>query len=77
MKTMTIRNLPDSVYDGLAVSAKQNHRSLQEQVRQILSNEVQLRERSVCEQAASYRTKLADRVVAQDVVQSLREDRER
>jgi plasmid stability protein len=77
MKTMTVRNLPDSVYAALAESAQENHRSLQEQVRHILMHDVQLRQRSVCEEAAAYRTKLSDRAVAQDVVQSLREDRER
>ncbi|MFT5241888.1 MAG: plasmid stability protein [Candidatus Promineifilaceae bacterium] len=77
MKSMTIRNLPDPIYDGLATSAKAEHRSLQEQVRYILTNDVELRSRSVCEKAAEYRTKLAGRKTEKSVVADLREDRER
>ncbi len=77
MRTVTVRNLPDRVYEALTDSAQQNNRSLQEQVRHILMHEVQLRQRSVCEEAAIYRTKLSNRVTEQDVVQSLREERDR
>jgi len=77
MKTMTIRNIPESVYDALTESARAEHRSLQEQVRHILTNDVKLRAGSVCEKAAEYRTKLAGRVQEKTVVQDLREDRER
>lgn len=60
-----------------AASAKAEHRSLQEQVRYILTNDVKLRSRSVCEKAAEYRTKLAGRKTVSSVVEDLREDRER
>ena len=77
MKTMTIRNIPDPVYDALVESAKAEHRSLQEQVRQILTNDVTLRAGSVCEKAAEYRTKLEGRMFNKSVVDEIREDRDR
>jgi hypothetical protein len=77
MKTMTIRNVPDPVYDALAESARSEHRSLQEQVRYILTNDVKLRSRSVCEKAAEYRAALAGRRTEKSVVEDLRKDRER
>jgi len=74
---MTIRNIPDPVYDALVESAKAEHRSLQEQVRYILTNDVELRSGSVCEKAAEYRTKLANRTVKKSVVEDIREDRDK
>lgn len=77
MKTMTVRNIPDNVYDEIAKSAQAEHRSLQEQVRYILINEAALRSGSVCEKAAEYRTKLTGRVSEKSVVEELQEDRRR
>lgn len=77
MKTMTIRNIPDSVYAILVERARQEHRSLQEQVRYVLANEAQLLSRSVCEQAAEYRTRLEGRPTERSVIEDVREDRER
>ena len=77
MRTMTIRNLPDEVYEGLKEMAQANHRSLQEQVLRMLTEEVRLRTPSVCEEAAAYRAKLTGRKQARTVVDDLREDRER
>lgn len=77
MKTMTIRNIPDSVYDAIAKSAQAQQRSLQEQVRYILINEAKLRTGSLCEKAAEYRTGLAGQKTKKSVVDDLREDRER
>lgn len=77
MKTMTLRNIPESVYDALVECARAEHRSLQEQVRYILTNDVKLRTGSVCEQAAEYRMKLSGRSSEKTVVEDLREDRER
>ena len=77
MKTMTLRNIPDPVYEALAENARAEHRSLQEQVRYILTNDVALRSRSVCEKAAEYRVKLAGRVSEKSVVEELHEDRDR
>jgi plasmid stability protein len=77
MKTMTIRNLPEEVYSGLQDMARSNHRSLQEQVRLMLIEEVRLRRQSVCEQAGSYRARLIGRISAKSVVDDIKEDRTR
>jgi len=77
MKTMTIRNIPDRVYDEITKNAQAEHRSLQEQVRYILTNEAALRSGSVCEKAAEYRTKLTGRASEKSVVDDLQEDRRR
>jgi plasmid stability protein len=77
MKTMTIRNVPDEVYDALVELAKKEHRSLQEQVRYTLENDVALRKGSVCEQALTYRTRLENRSFSSTVVEDIREDRDR
>ena len=42
MKALTIRSVPDEVYVTLKKWAKTNHRSMQEQVKFILEQEVQL-----------------------------------
>jgi len=77
MKTMTIRNIPDSVYDEIAKSAQAEHRSLQEQVRCILINDAALRSGSVCEKASEYRAMLAGRASEKSVVEYIQEDRQR
>ncbi|NDV62426.1 hypothetical protein G0Q06_08190 [Puniceicoccales bacterium CK1056] len=74
---MTIRNVPDETYKGLQEMARANHRSLQEQVRLMLTEEVELRNPSVCEQAAAYRAHLSGRNPAKTVIEDLREDRSR
>ncbi len=77
MKTMTIRNIPDSAYEEIAKSAQAEHRSLQEQVRLILINDAALRSGSLCEKASGYRTMLAGRASEKSVVEDLQEDRQR
>ena len=77
MKTMTIRNIPDRVYDEIAKGAQAEHRSLQEQVRLILINDAALRSGSVCEKAAEYRAMLAGRASEKSVVEDLQGDRQR
>lgn len=77
MKTMTIRNVPDDVYEALVEVAKKEHRSLQEQVRVTLENDMALRRGSVCEQALEYRTRLENRPCVTTVVEAVREDRDR
>lgn len=76
MKTLTVRNVPDGVYEELTAWAEESHRSLQQQVRYILEQDVKLRERAVLEAAAEYRTKLANRNLG-DVVEDVRKDRQR
>ncbi len=76
MKTLSIRGVPDEVYSRLAEWAKENRRSLQEQVRYVLEQEVRLNETSVMAAAAEYRVKLAGRDLG-NVVEDVRKDRRR
>ena len=76
MKTLTVRNVPESVYSGLTDWARESHRSLQEQVRHVLEENVQLRSVSVVEAARAYRAKMASRHLG-NVVNDVREDRNR
>lgn len=76
MRSISIRNVPDPVYDGLQVLARENRRSLQEQVKLILEQEVKLANRSFMASAAQWRQRLRKRAVG-DVVKMVREDRER
>ncbi|MFZ0131281.1 MAG: hypothetical protein WAK95_01985 [Desulfobacterales bacterium] len=56
--------------------AKENRRSLQEQVKLILEREVKLARRSFLTEAAEWRNRLQKRNLT-DTVKSVREDRER
>ena len=76
MKTLTVRKVPDDVYARLTDWAKTNHRSLQEQVRHLLEEEVKLHETGIMEAAANYRTRLEKQQLT-DVVEDLRGDRKR
>ena len=42
MKALSIRNLPDDVYEALKNMAAANHRSMQEQVRCLIEREARL-----------------------------------
>jgi len=74
MRTLTVRQVPDAVYRGLASWAKANHRSLQEQVRRILEREVSVNGGSTTEEAAAWRRKLAGRDLG-SLSTAVREDR--
>ena len=76
MRTLTIRNVPDTVYSELAEWAQESHRSLQEQVRHLLEEDVRLRSLSAMESAQAYRMKIASRTLG-NVVEDVREDRSR
>lgn len=76
MRTLTIRNVPDTVYSELAEWARESHRSLQEQVRHLLEEDVRLRSLSAMESAQAYRMKIASRTLG-NVVEDVREDRSR
>ena len=76
MKTLTVRNVPDTVYKKLTAWARQNHRSLQEQLQHLLEQEVKLHETSVLEAAGQYRTRLCGRDLG-DSVADVQEDRSR
>ncbi len=76
MRSISIRNVPDHVYDGLRNMAKANRRSLQEQIKFVLEQEIKLSNKSFLANAAEWREKLRSRDLG-DVVESVREDRER
>jgi hypothetical protein len=76
MKAISIRNVPENVYAGLQALAKTNRRSLQEQIKLILEQEVALNKRSFLIDAAEWRKKLQERHF-KDTVDDVRRDRER
>lgn len=77
MKTLTIRNVPDEVFEALSERAKRHHRSMQEEMRLMLKRESETNRGRVCEQAAEYRTRFQDRMGQHSVVEDVREDRDR
>ena len=76
MKAISIRNVPDDVYTALQEMAKKNRRSLQEQIKFILEQELKLKNRSFMACAAEWRKLLKGRKLT-DAEQMVREDRER
>ena len=72
---MTVRNVPDNVYKHLTEWACANNRSLQEQVRYLLVQEVKLHKPSALEAAAAARKRLKGRSLG-NVVTDIREYRE-
>lgn len=76
MKSISIRNIPEPVYTALQRMAKQNHRSLQEQVKCILEQEVHLTRGSPLAAAAKWRQKFKQRRFS-DTVTMIRRDGQR
>jgi plasmid stability protein len=76
LKAISIRNVPDDVYSALTLMAKDNHRSLQEQVKFLLEKEIKLLKGSSTARAQAWRKRLAHRQL-QDSVKLIREDRNR
>lgn len=76
MKVMTIRNVPDTVHDGMVELARRNRRSLQQQVLVIMERACELGNGSVLDTARAIRGRLAGRELG-DTVRDIREDRER
>jgi len=76
MKAMSLRNVPENVYNTLQEMAKSNRRSLQEQVKFLLEQEVKLRQGSSISKAVAWRARLNNRNLS-DSVASIREDRAR
>ena len=76
MKSISIRNVPEKVYVSLQTIAKDNRRSLQEQIKIILEQEVKLNKRSFLAGAEDWRKRLNDREL-NDTVKMVRRDRER
>ncbi|MFH1981572.1 MAG: hypothetical protein ABIL58_07005 [Pseudomonadota bacterium] len=76
MKAISLRNVPENVYAGLQIMAKQNRRSLQEQIKLILEQEVKLANRSFLATAAKWRKRF-ENCELDDTVKVVREDRQR
>ena len=76
MKSISIRNVPEKVYVSLQSLAKANRRSLQEQIKLMLEQEVKLNKRSFLAEAEQWRKRLDGRKL-NDTVKMVRRDRER
>lgn len=76
MKALSIRNLPDDIYEALKAMAAANHRSMQEQVRLIIEREARLAAGPGLVAAQAWRTRLAGRTLG-DTVEDVRRDRAR
>ena len=76
MKAISLRNVPDDVYAALQEMARKNRRSLQEQVKYLLEQEVKLVRKSPTSRAGDWRNKLASRNCL-DIPGLIREDRNR
>jgi len=76
MKAISIRNIPDDIYFTLRTMAKENRRSLQEQVKLMLEKEVELANKSILSSASQWRKRLEGRNFT-DTVEMVREDRMR
>ena len=76
MKSISIRNVPENVYTALQDMARINHRSLQEQIKCILEQEVRLVKGSPLAAAAKWRKQLKEREFT-DTVKMIRQDRRR
>lgn len=76
MKALSIRNLPDDVYEALKAMAATNHRSLQEQVRCLIEREARLAAGPGLAAARAWRLRLAGRSLG-NTVEDVRQDRAR
>jgi len=76
MKAISLRNIPDDIYFALRAMAKENRRSLQEQVKLMLEKEVELANKSILSSASQWRKRLEGRNFT-DTVEMVREDRMR
>jgi plasmid stability protein len=76
MKSISIRNVPENVYTALQDMARVNRRSLQEQIKCILEQEVHLVKGSPLAVAANWRKQLKERKFT-DTVKMIRQDRRR
>ncbi|MBK6402073.1 MAG: plasmid stability protein [Rhodocyclaceae bacterium] len=76
MKALSIRNLPDDVYEALKAMAAANHRSMQEQVRCLIEREARLAASPGLAAARAWRVRLAGRNLG-DTVEDVRLDRAR
>jgi hypothetical protein len=76
MPALSLRGLPQDIYDGLKAMAAQNHRSMQEQARLLIEREVRLHQPGAMERARNWRERMRDRPMPQ-LLEDLRADRDR
>ncbi len=76
MKSISVRNVPDTVYTALQEMARANHRSLQEQIKYILVQEAGLVKGSPLAAAANWRKRFKGRKFT-DTVKMIQQDRKR
>ena len=76
MKAFTVRGVPDDVYGVLRQVARDNHRSLQEQITLILEREVSLVTGGRLAGTKAFRTRLAGRAWG-NIAADIRRDRAR
>ena len=76
MKSISLRNVPDNVYKALQEMARENHRSLQEQIKYLLEQEAGLVRGSPLAAASNWRKRLKGREF-RDTVKMIRQDREK
>lgn len=76
MKTVTIRNIPDNVYQVVTRLAKRNRRSLQQQIVMLMDRARTLDVESPVARAGDIRRRLQGRPMG-DTVREIREDRNR
>lgn len=76
MKTLTIRNIPDDLYQVVSRVASRNRRSIQQQLMVLLEKMRALDSESPVTRAAAIRSRLAGRNLG-NTVDEIREDRAR
>lgn len=76
MKTMTVRNIPDDLYEDLKRLARRNRRSIQQQTLVLLQRARLLAGPDPVREAARIRESLCGRDLG-DVVADVREERDR
>ena len=76
MRSISIRNIPDPVYDSLKNIASKSRRSLQEQVVYILERETKLTDGTFLSKALELRKSIDGRSFS-NAAQEIRKDRQR
>ena len=76
MKTVTIRNVPDDLYNVITELAKRNRRSIQQQLLVVLDRARRLHSEPPGVKASEMRKKLAKRNLG-DTVTEIRSERDR
>lgn len=76
MKALSIRNLPDDVYEALKAMAAANHRSMQEQMRCLIERETRLAASPGLATARAWRERLVGRKLG-NTVEDVWQDRAR